>query len=264
MTQDPTQEPPFAGWRDELGVFALAVQFLTRLPVPRDLTFSEGRLLRATRYYPAVGLIVGAIGAAVLLGAALALPWPVAVLLSVAATVAATGAFHEDGLADAADGLGGGLTRERALEIMRDSRVGTYGVLALGLVLALKVAALAALAPGQAAALVLCGHAISRYAPVAVVARADYAREQGAKFAAPSVSRAGERVALATAALAALALALALGPGAALAALALAALLAALLARRVLARLGGYTGDCLGAAQQAAELGLYLGALAWL
>lgn len=259
-----TQEPPFAGWRDELGVFALAVQFLTRLPVPHDLPFSEGRLLRATRYYPGVGLIVGAIGAGVLLVAGAVLPWAVAVVLSVAATVAATGAFHEDGLADAADGLGGGLTRARALEIMRDSRVGTYGVLALGLTLALKVAALVALAPGQAAALVLFGHAISRYAPVAVVARADYARDQGAKFTAPSVSPSGDRVALATAAAAAVALALVLGPGATLAALALAALLAAILVRRVLARLGGYTGDCLGATQQVAELGLYLGVLAWL
>lgn len=259
-----TQEPPFSGWRDELGVFALAVQFLTRLPVPRGLAFSEGRLLRATRYYPAVGVIVGAIGAAVLLGAAAVLPWPVAVLLSMAATLLATGAFHEDGLADAMDGLGGGLTRERALEIMRDSRIGTYGTLALGLTLALKAAALMAFAPAQAAALVVLGHGLSRYAPVAVVARHPYAREKGAKFVAPSISAAGHRVALATAVVLALALALAIGPGGALAALAGGALFAALIARAYLRRLGGYTGDCLGATQQMAELGLYLGALAWL
>jgi adenosylcobinamide-GDP ribazoletransferase len=181
-----------------------------------------------------------------------------------AATLLATGAFHEDGLADAADGLGGGLTRERALEIMRDSRIGTYGALALGMALALKFAALAALAPADAAALVALGHGISRYAPVAVVARHPYARETGAKFTAPSVSAAGHRVALATTLALAAALALALGPGGALAALAGAALLAALGARRYLRRLGGYTGDCLGATQQMAELGLYLGALAWL
>ncbi|RBI83898.1 adenosylcobinamide-GDP ribazoletransferase [Rhodosalinus halophilus] len=259
-----TQETPFSGWRDEIGVFALAVQFLTRLPVPQDLAFSEGRLLRATRYYPLVGLLVGAIGAGVLLTAAMLLPWPVAVLLSMAATLLATGAFHEDGLADAADGLGGGLTRERALEIMRDSRIGTYGALALGMALALKFAALAAFAPADAAALLILGHGISRYAPVAVVARHPYARETGAKFTAPSVSAAGHRAALATTLALAAALALALGPGGALAALAGAALLAALVARRYLRRLGGYTGDCLGATQQMAELGLYLGALAWL
>lgn len=258
-----TRESPFGGWRDELAVFALAVQFLTRLPVPRDLPFSDARLLRATRYYPAVGLLVGAIGAAVLLAAAAALPWPVAVLLSMAATVLATGGFHEDGLADAADGLGGGVTPGRALEIMRDSRLGSYGALALGLTLALKAAALMALAPAEAACALLLGHGISRYAPVAVVARFDYARDDGAKFVAPSVSAAGHRVALATAAAWALALALVLGPGAAAAGLLGGAVLAGGIARLYLRNLGGYTGDCLGATQQMAELGLLLGVVAW-
>lgn len=257
------RESPFDGWRDELAIFGLAVQFLTRLPVPRDLPFSDARLLRATRYYPAVGLLVGGIGAAVLLGAAAVLPWPVAVLLSIAATAIATGGFHEDGLADAADGLGGGASRDRALEIMRDSRLGSYGALALGLTLALKAAALMALSPGAAAWAVLLAHGISRYAPVAVVARFDYARDEGAKFAAPTVSAAGHRVALATMAALALALALSLGPGAAVTGIAGGAALAAVFARIYLRKLGGYTGDCLGATQQMAELGLLLGVAAW-
>lgn len=247
----------------EIQIFLLAVQFLTRLPVPRDLPFSEARLTEATRFFPLVGALVGAIGAGVLWAAALVFPMPVAVLLSTVATVAATGAFHEDGLADAADGLGGGLTRARALEIMRDSRIGTYGAVTLGLTLALKVAALSALPLAVALPLVALGHGISRYAPVAVVFAAPYAREEGAKFVAPTISAGGHAYALVAALGLAAALVWAIGP-AALAGLAGAGLLAAGMARIYLRKLGGFTGDCLGATQQMAELGLILGVLAWL
>lgn len=249
--------------RREVSVFLLAVQFLTRLPTPRDLPFSEARLTEATKFFPLVGLVVGAIAAAVFWGAALVFPPVVAALLSTAASIAATGAFHEDGLADAADGLGGGMDRDRALAIMRDSRIGTYGAVTLGLTLALKVAALAALPVAAACALLLLGHAISRYAPVAVVYLAEYAREEGAKFVAPTISAAGHNLALACAGAACLAFGMVLGP-AALAGLAAGALLAGGMARLYLRKLGGFTGDCLGATQQMAELGLLLGALAWL
>ena len=246
----------------EAQIFALAVQFLTRLPVPPDLPFSEARLTEATKFFPLVGLLVGAIGAGVLWVAALVLPVPVAVLLSVAATIAATGAFHEDGLADTADGLGGGLTRDRALEIMRDSRIGTYGTVTLGLVLALKVTALSAMPLAVAVPLVALGHGISRYAPVAVVFTAPYARETGAKFVAPTISAGGHALA-AGMALGLLGLLVwAIGP-AALAGAGAAALLAAAIARVYLRKLGGFTGDCLGATQQMAETGLILGVLAW-
>ncbi|BDW85668.1 hypothetical protein MACH21_18450 [Roseicyclus marinus] len=180
-----------AGLRRRVEVFLLAVQFLTRLPVPRDLPWSEARQAEAMAYLPLVGLCVGGIGALVLWGAALVFPMPVAVLMSLAATLLVTGAFHEDGLADAADGLGGGVTRERALEIMRDSRIGSYGAVSLGIVLALKVAGLVALPLWMAVAVLALGHGISRYGAVLVMFRADYARVEGAKFAAPRISAGG-------------------------------------------------------------------------
>ncbi|MCL3883410.1 adenosylcobinamide-GDP ribazoletransferase [Marivita sp. GX14005] len=248
----------------EWQVFLLAVQFLTRLPVPRDLPFSNALLIRATRYYPLVGGLIGTVGALVLYGAAQVWTMGVAVLLSVAATILITGAFHEDGLADAADGLGGGLTRERALEIMRDSRIGTYGTGTLGLVLALKVAVLAAMTPGGAAAALIAGHMLSRMATVTIIATHDYARETGAKFVAPTVSRGGFRFALLASALPGLFALLWFGFGATLTALAVGALAVLGFRRIFLRKLGGYTGDCLGAVQQLAELGFYLGLAAWL
>ncbi|MFP7571439.1 adenosylcobinamide-GDP ribazoletransferase [Marivita sp. S2033] len=248
----------------EWQVFLLAVQFLTRLPVPRDLPFSDDLLIRATRYYPLVGGVVGAIGALVLLLMSQAVTMPVAVLLSIAATVFATGAFHEDGLADAADGLGGGLTRERALDIMRDSRIGTYGTVTLGLVLALKAAVLASFTAADAAMAVLVMHMISRMAAVSVIATHDYARDVGAKFVAPTVSRDGFRFALLTTAVPVLAAMLWFGIGATFMALLVAVLAAGVFRHIFMRKLQGYTGDCLGAVQQFSELGLYLGLAIWL
>ena len=253
-------EPRASQWQE----FLLAVQFLTRLPVPRDLPFSDDLLIRATRFYPLVGLIVGAIGALVLSLAALVWPMPVAVLLSIAATVFATGAFHEDGLADAADGLGGGLTRDRALEIMRDSRIGTYGAVTLGLTLALKAAALSSLAPLEAALALLVGHGASRMAAVQVVRWDAYARDTGAKFVAPTVTPDGWRFALLTTCVLLIAGLFLLGPLATLTGVVLAAFAGWRFRAMFLRKLGGYTGDCLGGMQQVTELGFYLGVAAWL
>ena len=249
--------------RLEWQLFLLAVQFLTRLPVPRDLPWSDDLMVRAAKYYPAVGLVVGLLCAGILHLAGYLLPGTVAVLLAVAAGLLITGAFHEDGLADMADGLGGGASRERALEIMRDSRIGSYGAVTLGMVLAIKVAALAALPAGIAALALVAGHVLGRMAAVHVIATTAYARASGSKFAAPKVTPDGYRWALITT-LAVLAV-LVLGAGVGPAALGTLASIALGQAVRVLClhRLGGYTGDCLGAVQQLAELGLLLGVLAW-
>ncbi len=250
--------------RVEWELFLLAVQFLTRLPVPRDLPFSDDLLIRATKYYPLVGVLIGAIAAGVLLVCAEILPPLVAVLLSLAATLLVTGAFHEDGLADAADGIGGGLTAERALEIMRDSRIGTYGAVTLGVTLALKVALLASVPTGVAAVLLIVGHGMGRMATVHVIATTLYARDVGAKFVAPSVTPDGYRIALATGFVILCALIVAQGPALAFCAM-LGSIALAQTWRWVFVRkLGGYTGDCLGGTQQMGELGLYLGAVAWL
>jgi adenosylcobinamide-GDP ribazoletransferase len=249
--------------RDEAAALLLAVQFLTRLPL-RDPGFTPTRMAASPRYYPLVGALVGGLGALVLLAAGAALPWPVAVLASTAATAALTGALHEDGLADTFDGLGGA-SRERSLAIMRDSRLGTFGALALGLTLAAKVASLAALPPGIAAAALVAGHGSSRFSSVAVVASSRYLRPAGAAgFTAEGIGAGGLALAAATGGLCLLGL----GAIAGIAATAVAAL--GLAAGHALARasferrLGGYTGDCLGAVQQLSELGLYLGLVACL
>lgn len=245
--------------RDEAATALVAVQFLTRAPVPSGV-FTPERQAAAVRYYPLVGALVGLVGAAALFGAALLLPEPLPVLVSLAATLLFTGAFHEDGLADTADGIGGGVSPERSLEIMKDSRIGTYGAAALGLALGIKTAALASMDPISAALALLAGHTASRGSAVLAAATSRYVRDAGtAKFTAESVSGVSLAVALLIS-VAALAL---LGAGAWAAAIGLG--LGHLAARAFYERkLGGYTGDCLGAVQQLSELGLYLGLLAWL
>ena len=246
----------------EAETFFAALRFFTRLPVPGWVGHSAEQLNRAARWFPAVGWIVGAIGAAVTLAAALVWPPAVAVPLGMAATLLATGAFHEDGLADTADGLGGGWTRADALRIMQDSRIGSYGAIAIGLALLTKFAALAellAVLPAPTFALLLiAGHAVSRLASTALIHFLDYARAEGKAKPLATRMNAGE---LAFAALCGLAPGLWLPPAQAAVALALVALVTVLAARKFARRLGGYTGDCLGATQQLAEIAFYLGML---
>ena len=250
--------------REAAAALALAWLFLTRVPLHRSVAATPRRLAASLGWFPAVGAVVGAVGAAVLLVAAVALPAVPAVLLSIAATCLLTGALHEDGLADTCDGLGAA-DSNRALAIMRDSRIGTYGALGLGLTLALKASALAGLAPGTAAAALVAGHSASRLSAVALIATSRYARAAGtARFTAAGVDGRGRALAGATGAVLLLAILPIAGAGAVLTgALGLAAghLLARALFER---RLGGYTGDCLGATQQLSEAGFYLGMLAWL
>ena len=120
-------------------LFCLALSFFSRIPVPASTPYSPELLNQSSRYLSLVGLLLGALQALVLLATAQLLPFSIAVLLALMAGLVLTGAFHEDGLADTADGLGGGLSLERKLEIMKDSRVGTYGLVALLLAFAFGV-----------------------------------------------------------------------------------------------------------------------------
>ncbi|MCL2523098.1 MAG: adenosylcobinamide-GDP ribazoletransferase [Betaproteobacteria bacterium] len=251
--------------RRELAYFLGAIRFFTRLPVPAWVGHSTEALDASARYFPAVGLIVGALAALVYLAARQFWPLPLAVLLSMAATIYATGAFHEDGLSDATDGLGGGWDKLRILAIMKDSRVGSYGVVALWLGLTAKFAALVAFAPAHAPWALIAGHAVSRYASTVLLATMIYVREDQeskAKPLATKLSGGGLAVATAFAALGLLPL-LCLFPWPGALAGCLAAALATLwLAAKFRRWLGGYTGDCLGAVQQVAEIAFYLGLLA--
>lgn len=230
------------------------MQFLTRLQVPAWVGHGPDQLDRAMRYLPLVGVGIGLFGALAFVAAGAGLPRPAAALISVAATLLLTGALHEDGLADTLDGLLGGVRREDALRIMRDSRLGTYGAAGLIVGLGLKVAALAAL-PDVASALI-AGHAGSRLLTVCVIAGLPYARPDGK--AGPVAGVGGSELAIAG--LCGLAPMLLLG-GRAIPALLLAAGLAWGMARWFRRRLGGYTGDGLGAVQQVTEIAILLVAL---
>ena len=237
--------------RRELALALTAGGFLTRLPLPAPADRDPRRMAAALRWFPAVGLLIGAVGAAVFLLAGTLLGPVPALVVSTAAVAALTGALHEDGLADTLDGLGGA-TRERALAIMRESAIGTYGALGLGLVVAARIAALAGMGPGAAAATLVAGHGLSRLSPVLVVATSRYVRPSGtAGFAATGI------VTL-------VALGAVLGPLVALGAAAGMVLGHALARALFERRLSGYTGDCLGATQQLSEVGLILGVAACL
>ena len=246
-------------------LFFIALQFFTRVRVPAWVGFEPGWLQHASRYFPLVGLLVGTAGALVYALAHWLWPTPVAVLLSTAATIYLTGAFHEDGFADMCDGFGGGLTRERVMEIMKDSRIGTYGAVGIGLLLSLKVATLAALPSPAVVAALFLAHPLSRLAASTLIFALDYARDEGkAKPLAEKMSGAELVIAAACAVLPALGLGASgqLAWSAIFGGLVAAALGTAWMARRFVRRIGGFTGDCLGAVQQVTELLFYLAVLA--
>ena len=242
-----------------------ALRFFTRLPVAGadGARLDIGRIAWAA---PVAGAIVGLIGAGVLAAASLlGLPHVMRAGLATAAIVAATGALHEDGLADVADGFGGGTTRERKLAIMRDSRIGAYGAIAVSFGLILRVGALASATRAgffaAASALILVS-ALSRAGALMPLAALDPARADGAGASAGRID------AFAFAAACGMALAITfvvglptVGLGRALMSAAGAALGAAAMTALASRQIGGQTGDVAGAAQQWAEIGAWCGLL---
>jgi adenosylcobinamide-GDP ribazoletransferase len=258
--------PSIFSWlRHQCRLFFIALQFFTRLPIPRWVGFEADWLHHAARYFPLVGAIVAAIAGAVYAIAACWWPAPVAVLLSTAAGIYATGAFHEDGFADMCDGFGGGATPERVLEIMKDSRIGAYGTAGMLCMLALKCVTLAALPPGAVIGALFLAHPLSRLAATSLIWRLEYVRANGkAKPIAQEMSTAEFVIATGGGALPSLIIVV-VAPQSwpALAGGLLATTLATIwMARKCVRRLGGYTGDCLGAVQQLTEVVLYLSVLA--
>ncbi|MEM9043162.1 MAG: adenosylcobinamide-GDP ribazoletransferase [Pseudomonadota bacterium] len=226
----------------ELILLASAIQFLTRLPIGTHC-WDEDRLARASRYFAVTGALVGAAAGTVWWIAGQHLPVAVASGLAIATGVLISGALHEDGLADTADALGGHVSREKALEIMRDSRIGTYGAVAVILSLGLRWAALSALAPSTGVLALIASAATGRALMVPATRIAGYARPSGLGTLVEDGARWREvAFALATAA----GFYLLLGFSA-LWAMLVASVAAWLIFRVQLRRLGGYTGDGLGA-----------------
>ena len=243
----------------EIRLLLTAVQYFTRIRVPAWVGHAQEQLAGAVRYFPVVGLIVGASGAATLWLAAQVLPAPLPAILATVVTVLMTGAIHEDGLADTCDGLGGGATRERALEIMKDPRIGVFGALALILMLLLKIATLSLMPLWAAMAALVAAHAFSRFCAVLVIFAGRYVGSADRSRSAPVVERVkiGDVIIAALFGLPALALC---GPRV-IGAIAVALVLVAVLWRWCVQRIGGYTGDTLGATQQVAEMGCYVALL---
>jgi adenosylcobinamide-GDP ribazoletransferase len=239
-----------------------AVLFCTRLPIPNAATITGADIARAGWAFPIAGAIVGLIAAGVYWLAGLAgLPPLPAAAVTVAMTLIATGCLHEDGLADLADACGGH-TRERRLEIMRDSRIGTYGACALSMSLLLRTAALASIAaPVVAAPVLVAAHMVARGSMPLFMWLVPPARGDGLSA---GVGRPTPASTLAATLLGVIALFLGLGPAAGLCAIVLLAAALALLAWLCIRQFGGQTGDVLGAVEQLGEISVLLVAAAYL
>lgn len=247
----------------------VATQFLTRLPVPSFKNYNPQWLHESSRHFPAVGLLVGLLCAGVFwLGSILFTPL-VAAVLSTAFGIKLTGAFHEDGLADSCDGLGGGLTRERTLTIMKDSRLGTYGVLGLVSALLLKISLLASMSLSVAIVALIIGHTASRLLCISLLALLPYGGEIEHAKAKPMAQQLTPLQGLFSSGwlLVAGVLVMVIFPNAIqqigiaqwLLALVLALVATEYMRRLLRRRLDGYTGDGLGATQQLSEVAIYAG-----
>lgn len=246
--------------KKELRIFFTALMFLTRIPVPRFTDHSQDYLEKAARYFPLAGGIVGAISAGVFFLFNLFAGMDIAILASIIAGIFTTGAFHEDGFADVCDAFGGGWTKEKILLIMKDSRLGTYGVIGVTSVLAAKFLLLRQLLVTdslQVLWLLLAAHMLSRLMGVFTIALFDYVTDQDTSKSKPVTARKPTAGMLVTATITALL------PFTGLHWYYLLCIVPVLLVSYRMARyfkkwIGGYTGDCLGAIQQVSELTFYL------
>lgn len=253
--------------------FLLGLGFFTRFPVPQHANFSETELNYSAKYFPLIGIVIGLVGAFVFILSAAFLPQTIAVLMSMVSTIYLTGAFHEDGLADSADGLGGGWEREQILTIMQDSRLGTYGAVALFLMLFAKFQLLNSLSGDVIPLGLVAAHALSRLSAVWMMAALPYAKPAGkAKPLATNVTGSALLLANITGLLPYSVLIVLLvmsnHPAELIVKLILMTLIPVLLSwlwwrHKVNKWLAGYTGDTLGAVQQITELAFYFGLVLW-
>ena len=253
----------------EARLIVVAIQFLTRIPVPAFNHYDPQWLHQSSRYFPAVGLLIGVLCAGVFWLASLLFTPLVAAVTSTAFGIKLTGAFHEDGLADSCDGLGGGLTRERTLEIMKDSRLGTYGVLGLVSALLLKISLLAAMPLSVAIVSLIIGHTASRLFCISLLTLLPYGGEIEHAKAKPMAQQLTPLQGLYSSGWLILTIILVtlifpntmqqIGLGKWLLALILALVATDYMRRLLRRRLDGYTGDGLGATQQLSEIAIYIG-----
>lgn len=245
-----------------------AISFLTRIPVPSS--HNAGDLATTAVWFPVVGLIVGAVAASVFAASSFVWPSLLAIVLSTIVTVRLTGAFHEDALADSLDGFGGGWNREQVLTIMKDSRVGSYALVGMILVMLAKVSALQSIVDASSglrtivirdvAAALIAAHVVARCSSVWMMAALPYVQRTdnsrasaGGPFAGAVTGRQAVVATFMTMAV--------VVPATGLRSVGIfgaAALVTVIAGRYFISRIGGITGDALGAANQAVELATYL------
>lgn len=247
--------------KSEIYIFLTAVMFFTRIPIPFPIPYSSAMLNASTRYFTLVGVIVGAIAAGIFMLAQFVFPLPVAILLSMIATMYCTGAFHEDGFADFCDGFGGGTSREKILVIMKDSRLGTYGTVGLLSMLALKFLSILYIPVQYIPLLMITAHTISRAVPVFVIHFLEYVQDTDASKSKPI----GKRSSVAAPIIALITSMGACSWNYKLGIVCCVALVCVyfLVSRYIRKKIGGYTGDVLGAVQQISEVTIYGIALAF-
>lgn len=240
--------------KTQLKLFLTALMFYTRIPVPKGIDHSGDAQNKSTRYFPLIGWIVGGFAALVYWLSCFIFPDSISIILSMIASVIITGAFHEDGFADVCDGFGGGYTVEQKLSIMKDSRVGAYGLLGLIFLISLKYFLLFEQTLNLIPILISV-HALSRLAPIILIYRLDYVREDALSKIKP-IGKKLKFWELMIAIIIAVLPLLLLGFWGLILIVPLLIIqwLSAWFFKR---HLGGYTGDCLGAAQQISEIILY-------
>ena len=271
-------------------LFRTALMFLTRIPVGKNLLYSKEHLQASARYFSWVGILVGLIGGLVFAGLSLYFSPALSAIFSMLVTIITTGSFHEDGLADCCDAFGGGWSKEKILTIMKDSRLGTYGVVGLIAALSIKFILLLELCSAFytpfVAIIIIAAHCTSRFMAVTVMQQLPYVQDTDASKSKPLADRVlntKELMVLSIGVLVSLLLVYiiiapaSLNPTPFSISLSAASLylfplfvilimLPAIIIRYFAGRfftkwIGGYTGDCLGATQQLCEIGFYIGCL---
>lgn len=244
-------------------IFLVSLSIFTRIPVAQWANFSSTNIQKSLRFFPFMGYVVGGISASVFLLSHGYLSLSVSVVLSMIASVLLTGAFHEDGLADTCDGLGGAWTRDDALKIMKDSRIGVYGTIALVLVFLLKFTLLSSMSVVHISTTLIVAHVVSRWMVLGYCRGSRYvqqADQRKMEAIAQGVSRQDYWIG-SLFGVSALAL---IGGWIVCGVVAVVWIGRIMLGRYIDQRLGGYTGDCCGAMQQVCELLFYVGmGVAW-
>lgn len=244
-------------------LFLLAVSFFSRLPVPASLPYSETRMNQAGRYFALVGVVLGLLCVGIFWLLSLVFPASVAIILTMAFSLLLTGAFHEDGLTDMADGIGGGMSVERRLVIMKDSRIGTYGAATLVMALLAKFVFWSELVhEEQFLLMIVVAYTVSRALAATLIYDMPYVSDSDTSKSKPLANKQSSlevAILLFTGVL----VALLLGVTQAVIIVLVLALFRFGFKRWLTKRIGGFTGDCLGAAQQISELLVYLTLIAF-